>query len=144
MKRTKEIFQRQRELEEFEPFNHQENFCKKVKQNWLSNEEFATLESKSLIELTQVLIDKEMDTEYLDKVMELIEEKEEEEKLSYISGEKGEKYLKLVLKTPLANMQRVLDKYDNIDFYMTRSFREHLEIRIIDTKDRLRQINKLF
>jgi hypothetical protein len=134
MKRTKEIFQRQRELEEFEPFDHKENFCKKVKQNWLSNEEFGTLESKSLIELTQVLIDKEMDSEYMDELMKIIDEKEPK----YI---KKDWYFELIRVSPLENMQRIYKKYDGVEFLIQSVCKHQLEFYIGEKKRKLRECN---
>jgi len=136
MKRTKEIFQEQRKMEEFADFDHEKNFCKKVKENWLSNADFAKLISADLTKLTQALIDKKMDDEYMDELMKLIDKKE-----PFHLGRKSD-YFKMVLETPLENMQRVYKKYtEGLQYSIQQDYRIILETEILKKKRKLNENN---
>ncbi len=130
MGKSGKLFLDMREVEDYPPFDHAENFCKKVKKNWLTDKDFARLKSASLYELTQALIDKKMDAEYMDELMKLIHEKEPK----YLAGEHGLNYIKLVSKTPIENMERIFKKYDGIDFYIKSDLRNGLELLILNKK----------
>ena len=108
---SKKLFNDIRQTEEYENFDHHKNFCKRVKENWLSNQEFGQLKNASLMELTQALIDKKMDNEYQVELMKLIDKKEPK----YL---KDSEYLFKVKQTPLENMKRVYKKYDNTYFFV--------------------------
>ena len=122
-----------REVEDYPPFDHKANFQKKVKENWLSNEDFAELKSKAgLIELTLALIDYKMDFEYRDELMKLIDGKEP----SYLKEKKHSEYILLVYKTPLENMKRIYNKYDNINKFIKSDWKFNLKTEIMK-KERL-------
>ncbi len=141
---SKKLFEKQREIfmqdireaGNYPPFDHEFNFKSKVKENNLSNEDFASLKNASLYELTQALIYKKMDDEYMTELMKLIDEKEIIEGVSYITGSRGRIYFDLVLKTPLENMKRFYEKYDNIDYYIKSDWRFDLGTEIMK-KERL-------
>lgn len=122
------------EWKEYEPFDHKANFCKKVKENWLSDKDFAALKSASLYGLTQALIDKKMDDEYLEEIMKMIDSKEN----NYMKYIRKSLYFDLIRQTPLENMQRIYKKYDGIDFLIQRKCRDQLEFYIGEAKRKLR------
>jgi predicted transcriptional regulator len=122
MGKSGKLFLEERQ-KEYEPFDHKANFCKKVKENWLSNEEFTKLKSANLVTLTKALINKKMDIEYQDEIMKLICEKEPR----YINSID---YIKLVSKTPIGNMKRVFEKYDNVNYFIKSHLKDGLELLI--------------
>lgn len=132
MGRSKELFNKIREVEDYPPFDHEANFHKKAKHNWLSNEEFGALESKTLIEITQVLIDKKLSEGYLEMVMELVDKKEPK----YINDIT---YIQLASKTTLENMQRIYKKYDDIDYVIQHNCKRQLEFYIGEKKRKIRE-----
>ena len=118
----------EREVNEYPPFDHDKRFCEKVKLNWLTSDDFTRLKSADLIELTQALIDKKIDSDYLDELIKLIDKAEPK----YISEQK---YIELVAKTPIENMKRIFKKYDNIDYFIKTQLRKGLELLILNKED---------
>jgi len=100
------MFLDEREAENYPPFDHDKRFKEKVKENWLTTDEFRNLISANLMELTQVLIDKKMDDEYFQEIMNLVHKKE-----PFHIGKHQTDYFKLLLKSPLLNLERIYEKY---------------------------------
>ena len=104
----------ERETENHPPFNHHENFCKKVKENWLSTERLTELTNCSdIIELTDALINYKMDSQ--DRII-LMAHLDLYEPISI----KGSEYIIKVCESPLENMKRVYKKYTEDDTYHIR------------------------
>jgi hypothetical protein len=116
----------ERETENYPPFNHHENFCKKVKENWLSTEKLTELcYSMDYVELTQALIDYKMHPDDMDILMGYLTACEPD-------SIKDSKYIELVCKSPLDNMKRVYKKYTQDDTYhMRRDAKIFLESEIM-------------
>jgi len=127
---SKKLFNDMREVEGYPPFDHEKNFCRKVKENWLSDKDFARLKSSDLIELTNALIEKKMDSEYQDELMKLIDKKE-----PWHLGKKSSDYFKKVLETPIDNMQRVYNKYtEGMQYSIQGDYKIILETEILKKK----------
>jgi hypothetical protein len=115
----------ERETENYPLFNHHENFCKKVKENWLSNQQFGEIkQSTDLMVLTNCLINYKMDVDYYNILVKIIDDIEPK----YL---KSAEYLLKVYQTPIENMERVYKKYDNIDNFIKSDWRYDLKTEIM-------------
>jgi hypothetical protein len=115
----------ERETGNYPPFDHHENFCKKVKENWLSNHQFGKIkQSTDLMVLTNCLINYKMDVDYYNILVKIIDDIEPK----YL---KSAEYLHKIYKTPLENMERVYKKYDNIDNFIKSDWRYDLKTEIM-------------
>jgi hypothetical protein len=104
----------ERETENYPPFDHHENFCKKVKENWLSTEKLTELTNcTDPMVLTQALIDYKMQPEDMTIIMAHLD-------LYEPKSIKGSEYIEIVCKSHLENMKRVLKKYTQDDTYYMR------------------------
>jgi len=127
---SKKLFNDMRESEEYPPFDHHKRFCEKVKENWLTDEDFRRLKSANLIDLTKAITDKKMDSEYLDELMKLIDNKEPK----YL---KDSEYFRIIPDTPIRNMQRIYKKYDGINYLIQTRCKNFLEFSIGEKKRKL-------
>jgi hypothetical protein len=110
-KERERIILDERETENYPPFNHHENFCKKVKENWLSTEKLTELTNcTDPMVLTQSLIDYKMDVDDMTIIMAHLDLYEPK----YI---KDSKYISKVVESPLENMKRIYNKYTQDDTY---------------------------
>lgn len=128
---SKNIFGKQREHEEYEKFDHDKRFKEKQKFTWFTTEDMRECLSMNLFKLTHTLIkfSKEgykIDYQDYDRLIELIDKAE-----PIHIGKSQVEYFKLVLKTPLSNMKRFLEKYtNNLTFTMTHSYTEFFKSEV--------------
>ena len=121
---TNKFFLDMRESEEHPPFDHHKRFCEKVKENWLTTDDFRNLKNADLVSLTRALIDKKMDSEYMDEIMNMIDRTEPK-------CIKSSDYLLMVYKTPVENMKRIAKKYDNISYFINKTWLFDLNTEIM-------------
>lgn len=112
MGKTNKFFLDIREVDEnIELFDHEKLFCEKVKYKWFTTEKFQECLNMDLVQLTSTLIEysKEgakidyQDRDWLINSISILEP-------SYL-GKKHEKYMLLILDTPIDNMVRIFKKY---------------------------------
>jgi len=131
MSASKRLFNDMREVEDYPPFDHHKRFCEKVKENWLTTDDFRCLIDADIIKLTKALIDKKMDSDYLADVMKMIDKIEPK-------WLKSSEYLLLIYKSPLGNMKRVSKKYDNINYFINKTWLFDLNTEIMK-KERIQK-----
>ena len=109
----KKIILDERETENYPPFDHDGNFKRKVKENWLTTEKLTELtQSSDIMELTKALNYKMCNDDFI-ILTSFIDHYEP----YYI---KDSKYISLVCESPLENMERVFQKYTQDDTHNMR------------------------
>jgi len=121
-----------REVGKYPPFDHHKRFCERIKDNWLTTDEFRNLLNSDLISITKAISNRNIDSEYLDELMKVIDKKEP----NYL---KDSEYFRLIFDTPLENLQRIYKKYNGIDFIIQAKCKLHIEFMIGEKKRKARE-----
>ena len=130
MSASKRLFNDMREVEDYSPFDHHKRFCEKIKENWLTTDEFRDLKNADLMTLTRALSNKKMDSEYMTELMKLIDKKEPH----YL---KDSEYFRILPDTPIENLERIYKKYDGINYLIQGKCKLHVEFMIGEKKRKL-------